>query len=360
MDSSQTSPIDLFLQAKEEIAWDEGSFDLWRSRSPAKVLEEKKAKCIDFVDYFKFIYPQTTGILYKIERKDGAPIHVREDEKEQKTWIHLNCAVEFQGKYFLLEWFWCGTYRQAYGPFESIDEAVKFFIPIMKKSLKKQMKTKFTIEQLQYFEHEYGLTLDELQAFLLNSQPSKEEVKRKSILEETFGPWRDFIDVIIHHNGTYVEIDIKNGQFHDKDHERLNLLQRFADEFIKLISRFDQRNYITEDDPIYISMSDEEKERPIMKKSIITDELLHHKFMKPSDKPRYIHGEFRALKSYYGDHMMFGISIHLAFDNVYGQFNELVIKKIIDWLWRNLSIPSLEKQTGLTYEGSHDGEFELE
>ena len=162
------------------------------------------------------------------------------------------------------------------------------------------------------------------------------EMKHKSILEETFGPWEDFIDVIIHHNGTYAEIDIKNGRLHDKDHERLNLLQRFADEFIKLISRFDQRNTITEDDPIYKSMSDEEKERPIMKKSIITDELLHHKFMKPSDKPRYIHGEFRTLKSNYGDHMMFGLSIHLIFDNVYGQFNELVIKKIIDWLWKNL------------------------
>lgn len=161
-------PFDLFHQMKALVQWDDESFDLWRFRSPNEMLKEKKAKCIDITCYLHDLVPESEVILYRLERTDGLPIHVRDDEETQTTWIHVNLLFPSKGKFYIAEWKWFRL-TEILGPFESKDEALNDCCELMKQSLDDFFNTSFVVDIVPFKQPPYGLSLNDFQAYVLGS-----------------------------------------------------------------------------------------------------------------------------------------------------------------------------------------------
>ena len=156
-------PFAIFSFVKDTIAWDDGSFDHWKYRSPTAVILDKKAKCNDASNYLHTLISKSELLLYDIRREDGKPITVRVDEKVQDYWVHNNLLFQYNNKYWIAEWMWCNCIRSILGPYNSKDEAVNAFIAIAVPLINAKLDARFVVKNVAFRNPPYGVDLDTYQ-----------------------------------------------------------------------------------------------------------------------------------------------------------------------------------------------------
>ena len=165
------NPFDIFHQLKSQINWDDDSFDKWRFRTDEEMFKEKKAKCIEAICYLCDKIPNSESVLYRLRRKDGLPIHARNDEKTQVTWIHMNLVFQFDGEFYIAEWMWLKS-GKIIGSFKSRNDALHYSCQMMQSDLTLLFNTEFEVNIIPFKKPSYRITLNEFQDFVLSENKS--------------------------------------------------------------------------------------------------------------------------------------------------------------------------------------------
>lgn len=143
-------------------------------------------------------------------------------------------------------------------------------------------------------------------------------------MEQLFGTYDKTIKIIVHNYGKQAEIDLDVG-FSEGDYACTLLIYQFTSYVMRLAEISTHPAYLT-------------------------DEYIAEKFMDKTLRYRNTKGKFNMRRSDYGDDQYYGLSVHLDIIDMYSEFNEERLHKVVHWAWDHVGFPSLQTQLQMTFD----------